>query len=127
MIVLDSSAMLALLFGESGADAVEEAARRDDAVRMSAANYSEVLQKVGQRGGSVDDTRTTIDGLAVGVEPVTVEDAVCAASLWRLGSGLSLGDRLCLALAERLGCDAYTMDGEWRSQSRAHVIDRGDG
>jgi PIN domain nuclease of toxin-antitoxin system len=124
MIVLDASAMLALLFDEAGADTVRDDARSADAVAMSAANYSEVLQKVRQRGGDVDEARTTIEAL-VEVEPVMPDDAVCAAQLWRSGEGLSLGDRLCLALAERLGCDAYAMDEEWGGHPHAHVVDRG--
>lgn len=47
------------------------------------------------------------------VEPVTAQDAVSAAALWRRGSGLSLGDRLCLALAARLGTPVPTADRAW--------------
>ncbi|MDT7615062.1 MAG: ribonuclease VapC, partial [Pseudonocardiales bacterium] len=42
-------------------------------------------------------------------------DAVTAARLWDRGRppGLSLGDRCCLALAERVGCAAVTADTAW--------------
>ena len=35
------------------------------------------------------------------------------ARLWHRGSGLSLGDRFCLALAKRLDCPALTADRAW--------------
>ena len=44
---------------------------------------------------------------------MTEVDAERAAALWRQGSGLSLGDRLCLALSQRLECDALTADRAW--------------
>jgi PIN domain nuclease of toxin-antitoxin system len=123
VIVLDASAMLALLFDESGAETVRDTASGEDAVAMSAANYSEVLQKVEQRGGDVDATASRIEAM-VRLEPVTGADAVHAARLWRKGQGLSLGDRLCLALARRLDCEAYTMDAEWARQPCARVVER---
>ncbi len=49
------------------------------------------------------------------IEPVTVDDAEWAASRWRPREGLSLADRLCLALADRLDAVAFTADGEWGS------------
>jgi PIN domain nuclease of toxin-antitoxin system len=53
--------------------------------------------------------------LGVRVEPLTAADAVTAARLRDRGrpAGLSLGDRCCLALAERLGCAAVTADTAW--------------
>jgi hypothetical protein len=47
--------------------------------------------------------------LGVRIEPLT------AARLWDRArpAGLSLGDRCCLALAERLGCAAVTADTAW--------------
>ncbi|MCW2722280.1 MAG: hypothetical protein JWR81_6102 [Pseudonocardia sp.] len=53
--------------------------------------------------------------LGVRVEPLTAADAVTAARLWDRGcpAGLSLGDRCCLALAERVGCAAVTADTAW--------------
>jgi ribonuclease VapC len=47
--------------------------------------------------------------------PFSAEDAERAAVLWPLGRqiGLSLGDRACLALAERLRRPALTADRSW--------------
>ena len=47
------------------------------------------------------------------VEPVVSADAEAAARLWQRGSGLSLGDRLCLATAQRLGAVVWTADTAW--------------
>jgi PIN domain nuclease of toxin-antitoxin system len=47
------------------------------------------------------------------LEPVTAEDAERAAASWAPGTGLSLADRLCPALGERLGGVALTADGAW--------------
>jgi PIN domain nuclease of toxin-antitoxin system len=46
------------------------------------------------------------------VEPFTAADALTAAALHPLtvSKGLSLGDRACLALAQRLGVAAMTAD-----------------
>lgn len=111
MIVLDASALLAFIQGETGAEEVEAALTSD--ARCSAANWSEVAQVVIERAGSFDLVRGLLMNYGLVIEPVTVPDAETAAALWRRGSGLSLGDRLCLALAERLGADVLTADRAW--------------
>lgn len=121
MIVLDASAVLAVLRDEPGADQLREAAAHGAA--LSTANYSEVLQKVRQHGGNLDDAAGLV-GAICSLEPVTAEDAIRAARLWTKGSGPSLGDRLCLALSHRLGVDAWTTDTEWADQAGARVIQR---
>ena len=54
--------------------------------------------------------------------PVSVADAEGAAMQWRPGDGLSLGDRLCLALAERLDQPALTADRSWGRSARIQQI-----
>jgi PIN domain nuclease of toxin-antitoxin system len=51
------------------------------------------------------------------VEAFTIADALTAATLWAptRATGLSLGDRACLALARRLDAPAVTADREWTS------------
>jgi len=109
--VLDASAILAFLQGEEGA-AVVEAALIEGSV-CSAATWSEVAQKVlaGQRNWDLAATLLATYDLAI--EPVTMADAELAARLWRPGSGLSLADRLCLALGARLGAVVLTADRQW--------------
>ena len=56
------------------------------------------------------------------LEPVTIEDAEWAAERWQRGEGLSLADRLCLALAERADAEALTADTAWGSGGRVRQI-----
>lgn len=119
MIVLDASAVLAFLQGEPGADRVEEAL--DDAV-IGAANWSEVAQKVMARGADWGQAQALLTSYGVRVEPVTQDDAERAAMLWRAGSGLSLGDRFCLALGQRLAAPVLTADRTWGNGERIEQL-----
>jgi PIN domain nuclease of toxin-antitoxin system len=110
VIVLDASAVLAFLHGEPGADRAESLLSEGV---VGAANWSEVAQKVTSRGADWSHARALLLSYGVRIEAVTEVDAERAAALWRQGSGLSLGDRLCLALSLRLGCDALTADRAW--------------
>jgi PIN domain nuclease of toxin-antitoxin system len=47
------------------------------------------------------------------VTPVNAVDAEWAATRWRSGEGLSLADRLCLALGSRLDATVWTADAGW--------------
>ena len=109
--VLDASALLAFLQGGAGADMVEEQLSGD--VICGAANWSEVAQKVLAIGRDWDLARALILSYDVRVEPVTEDDAERAARRWRSGEGLSLADRLCLALADRTGLPVWTADTAW--------------
>ena len=111
MRVLDASALLAFLQGEDGADVVEEAL--DDGAVAGAVNWSEVAQKVLSHGRDWGLARALLRSHGLQVEDVTAADAERAAARWAPGEGLSLGDRLCLALADRLGSDVVTADRAW--------------
>lgn len=108
--VVDASALLAFLQGESGADVVE--AQLGDAI-CGAANWSEVAQKVMAAGRDWDLARALLVSYDLTIEPVTADDAERAARRWKAGDGLSLADRLCLALADRTSAPAYTADTAW--------------
>ncbi len=58
------------------------------------------------------------------VEPVSQRDAETAAESWERGSGLSLGDRLCLALARRLDVPVLTADRAWGESERIEQLRR---
>ncbi|MGQ0845259.1 MAG: PIN domain-containing protein [Sporichthyaceae bacterium] len=111
MSVLDSSALLAFLQGEAGADVVAAALAAGGT--CGAANWSEVAQKIRAHGRDWDLARAALLAHGVRVEPVLAADAEWAALRWRPNEGLSLGDRLCLALGERLGAEVLTADGRW--------------
>jgi PIN domain nuclease of toxin-antitoxin system len=119
-VVLDASALLAFLQGEDGADVVE-AALTDDP-RCGAANWSEVAQKVLAADRDWSLVRALLTSYQVQVDPVSIGDGEWAARRWRRGEGLSLGDRLCLALAERIDADVLTADTSWGSDGRVKQI-----
>ncbi len=110
MTVLDASALLAFLRRETGAAAVEAGLAGGI---CGAANWSEVAQKVRQAGGDWSLARELLISYGLRVEPVTEADGETAATLWKAGSGLSLGDRLCLALGIRLRQEVLTTDTAW--------------
>lgn len=120
MIVLDASALLAYVYGEPGAETVEAAL--SEAV-IHAVNFAEVLSRLAERGSSPEDSLGVLEEAGVmkllTVDVGTVEDALKAARLRPLtqSAGLSLGDRYCLALAQRLGVPALTADRAWSSLS----------
>jgi ribonuclease VapC len=109
--LFDSSALLCFLRGENGADVVERELLAGGA--CSAANWSEVAQKVAEREPGWRPARALLLSYGLVVEPVITIDAERAAQLWRRGSGLSLGDRLCLATASRLDAVVWTADTAW--------------
>jgi len=108
--VLDASAVLALLQEEPGADEVEEML---DGALMSCVNLSEVLQKAAQHGADIEGLEYDLEALGVEFRPFDVTAATGTAALWSAGSGLSLGDRACLALAQAEGAVATTTERRW--------------
>ena len=118
--VFDASALLAYVFDEPGADTVRLYLRSGPAV-CSAANWSELAQKVHQK----EQDWALAKGLLaprLRIEPVTAADGEAAALLWRAHPQLSLGDRLCLALASRLEWPALTADAAWLACEGAELI-----
>jgi ribonuclease VapC len=108
--VLDASAVLALLQEEQGADEVE---RFMDGSLMSCVNLSEVLQKAEQHGVDTEGLEVDLETLGVEFRDFDVSSARPTALTWTPGSGLSLGDRACLALAGQVGGTAVTTDARW--------------
>jgi len=109
--VFDASALLVWLQGEEGAEVVE--AQLESGGCCGAANWSEVAQKVLSADRDWDLVRALLVSYPLEIQPVETADAEWAARRWRRGEGLSLGDRLCLALADRLDTEALTADSTW--------------
>lgn len=111
--VLDASALLALLNGEPGAEKVAEAL--PDAL-VSTVNYAEVVAKLVERGGAPEQIDAALRWVAVMTVDFDIDLARRAGALRAATAklGLSLGDRACLALAQREGAPAYTADRHWR-------------
>ena len=124
-IVLDASAMLAVLNHEPGAEKLTPAMLSNAA--GSTVNLAEVHSKLVSRGG--DPEEAWEDALSSIDEPVpfTEEHAKIVGGLAAAtrSLGLSLGDRACLALAMVLKAPVYTADRSWKSLKlgiRIHVI-----
>jgi ribonuclease VapC len=118
--LFDASALLVFLQGEDGAQLVEQQLEQGGAV--GAANWSEVAQKIHAGTGSWDLARALLLSYDLDVEPVLVKDAERAAALWRRGNGLSLADRLCLALGERLEATIWTADVAWGASEQVRQV-----
>ena len=111
-VVLDSSALLAVINEEAGAETVLGAL---PGAYVSSVNVAEVVAKLNERGASEDKARLWINGLEVSVVPFDEEQAIQSGLLRRATKplGLSLGDRACLALARSLDLPALTGDRTW--------------
>ena len=120
MNVFDASALLAFLQGEEGAGRAGEALTTGGV--CGAANWSEVAQKVHAHGRNWDLARSLLASYGLRVEPVTAADAERAARRWVRGAGLSLADRLCMALGDRLDADVWTADQGWGTAERIRQI-----
>ena len=111
-IVLDASAILAFLQREKGSDIVESLL--PDAA-VSANNLAEVVAKLVDHGVPIDDIEQIIAAFDFSIIDVSKDDAVANGHL-RVATreaGLSLGDRSCLALAQRLALPVLTTDRAW--------------
>jgi PIN domain nuclease of toxin-antitoxin system len=116
--VLDASALIAHLHSEPGAQVVGEALTRRSAIGV--VNWAEVLSKLSERGEDPEAAASEMRDAGLIGELVVIEglsEADCL-EIGRLrpltkSLGLSLADRACLALAERLGVPALTTDGSW--------------
>ena len=124
LLVLDASAVLAFLQGEPGQDIVHQALH-DSTCVMSAANQAEVIAKSLDRGAQAQAIRTVLTELGYTVVDVKAQDGVQAG--WMRDAtrslGLSLGDRLCLAMAQRLKAPVLTADRPWLNAAKGLGLD----
>jgi PIN domain nuclease of toxin-antitoxin system len=114
--VLDASALLAIMLGEPGAEAVHAVL---DRASIGAVNLSEVVAKLQERGVPDDVIDQSLADLDLPLLPFDQDQAMRAGKL-RLatrGAGLSLGDRACLAAAQAFGAVAITTDKAWAKLS----------
>ena len=111
-MVLDASALLALLLQEPRADRVKAAL---DGAAMGVVNLAEVVGHHAKLGAARPDIEALLRPLPIRVVPVDATLSYEAGMLRRitLERGLSLGDRYCLALARREGVPALTAERRW--------------
>ena len=110
--VFDSSALLAITFGEAGADA---AAGSLSGAMVCAVTAAEVISRYIDRGASRDQARRWFEDLGMDVRPFDQGLAIIAGLLRdrTRNQAVSLGDRACLALAIREGVAVVTADTAW--------------
>lgn len=115
-VVLDASALLALLNGEPGAEEVEGTI---PGAAIGAVNLSEIVAKLSEGGMPEEAIRLALDGIELEVVPFDGPLAY-GAGLLRVPTrslGLSFGDRACIALGRQLGAPVLTTDRRWRELS----------
>ena len=112
MTVLDTSALIALLFGERGAEKVEAVMR---GAALSTVNYCETLAVMTRLGRDVGRLRQGLLISGLSIVPFEARHAEVTAELeWQTRSrGLSLGDRACLALGILRNETVLTADRPW--------------
>ncbi len=112
MAVLDASAVLALLNNEPGSAKVAAAL---NGASISAVNLAEVAAKLSDYGMAQSDIEKALGNLALRILPLDEAGAFASAALRQptRASGLSLGDRCCLALGQAFGDSVLTADRAW--------------
>jgi len=122
-IVLDASAVLAMILNESGGrrvyellDALELGS--DAEIFISSVNWCEILTRMQKENLLLcgDDLSAILAG--VELVPFGRTDAGLAAAYAHVSRALSLGDRACLALAKSKQAIAWTTERLW---SQCHV------
>ncbi len=110
--ILDASALLAHIGGEPGSDGVDALAGE---ALISAVNLAEVLSKLTERGLSQRDADGIVYRYRLEIVPFDEELARQTGALRPAtrSLGLSLGDRACLALAQRERLPVLTADRSW--------------
>ena len=112
-VVVDASAILAVIFAEKGADVVIP---RLSGALLSCVNLAEVTTRVIDSGRSLEDTLYDIARLPLRIVDFDAGQAHITASLRPATKplGLSLGDRACLALGLSRQAAILTGDRDWR-------------
>ncbi len=127
-LVLDASALIALVLGEPQGDTVARALDEGPA-HLSTVTAAEVMAKLRRLGTDVRRLGELLIAAQVAVEPFTPGDVGYSLQVQDLDDArrallaeaappqqrkrLSLGDRCCVALAMRLGVPVLTSDTTW--------------
>jgi PIN domain nuclease of toxin-antitoxin system len=124
-VVLDASALLAVLNRERGAEKLTP--QLLSAAISSTVNLAEVQSKLVSRGINPDEAWEATVSPIREAAAFTDQQAKIAGSLIAQTSafGFSLGDRACLALGIALKAPIYTADRSWKNLKlgiRIHVV-----
>lgn len=111
--VLDSSAVLAVIFNEAGSENIVDLLQGG---LLSTVNLTEIHTRMLLDGWPVDLAWNRVLNMGLDICFFSDEQARVAAELVRVTRpyGLSLGDRACLALAMERKATVYTTDRTWK-------------
>ncbi len=114
MIVIDASALLALLLKEAGHEKITE---RLNGSLISSVNFSEVLARLLRQQIAPREAAPRIAELGINVVAFDQEQATIAAEIREhaRAAGLGLADCCCLALALHQQLPVLTADRIWKS------------
>jgi ribonuclease VapC len=114
--VLDTSAVLAWLFGERGEEVVDRVLEH---ATVSTVNLAEVLYRADEEGMAIESLPGDLEALGVRMVSFTDEDARLLVEVRRTarrqGVRLSLADCCCLATGIRLDLPVVGVDQAWES------------
>jgi PIN domain nuclease of toxin-antitoxin system len=111
-IVLDASVVLAAVFKERGYEALLDL---KEMPLVSTVNLAEVRARLSDRGLDRSEIDAALSFVKMTIVDFSVRQAVLSADLRPAtrNTGLSLGDRACLALAREQDAVALTADRAW--------------
>ena len=111
-IVLDASALIAMIDQENGGNEVADAINHSC---MCSVNFAEVVTYYAHKGLSFDQIDEILRGLPMEIVSADQELSWAAGMLRpeTKRAGLSLGDRYCLALAKSRKSEVLTADQKW--------------
>lgn len=119
-LVFDTSALLALFFGEPGAETVEalmhRASEKDHPMLMSAVNWAEICYRVeGKRGAeALAQAKEFATNASIVVVPADRELSEAAAA-YKAADRLGLADAFAAALAKSRKAELVTADREFKA------------
>jgi PIN domain nuclease of toxin-antitoxin system len=113
-LVIDASALLAVLLGEEPAKEIEKLIPSSV---ISSVNFSEVVAKLTDIDMPENKIREILESLPIEVYSFNKKQAYIAGLLRPLtkSKGLSFGDRACLSLGMLLKAPVVTMDRVWKN------------
>ena len=121
-VVLDASALIAMLKQEPGGDGV---AKIIGDSKITAINFAEVISHFCYAGMPTTEVDAMLRPLPLVVVSADEKLATLAGHLstLTLSRGLSLGDRFCLALAQLEKLPAWTSDRNWQTLAEAVQVE----
>jgi PIN domain nuclease of toxin-antitoxin system len=120
--VIDSSALLAIIYNEEGTDKAQE---YFDNSYMSVVNAVECITVLTRNGMPLDVAKNLLESIISKFIPCEYNDVVLITQIKNENKNveISLGDGICIALGAKLGLKVITTDKAWINiKSTAEVI-----